>query len=155
MWTIVARFVEAAASVSHYIREEPCATGLHLIVARGSSEAPGLGRMGVVARNVTLQISGSTVEAIDYPASFSNYSDSQEKGAIAFEKRLTAYHERCPNTKVALLGYSQGAHAMMDSLCGNSGEGSDYQASKGYLEVFNQTGMFSSLHHFPSIIFGL
>lgn len=143
MWTIVARFVEAAASVSHYIREEPCATGLHLIVARGSTEAPGVGRIGVVARNVTLLIPGSTIEAIDYPATFTNYSTSEEKGAMAFEKRLVDYHEKCPDTKVALLGYSQGAHAMMDSLCGNSGEGNDYQASKEYLDVFNKTGTFS------------
>ncbi|KAH7625332.1 cutinase-domain-containing protein [Sordaria sp. MPI-SDFR-AT-0083] len=150
MWTIVARFAEAAASVSHYIRDEPCATGIHLLVARGTTEAPGVGRMGVVARKVTLAIPGSTIEAIDYPAVFSNYSDSEEKGAIAFEKRLIAYHERCPDTKVALLGYSQGAHAMMDSLCGNSGEGNDYQASKGYLEVFNETVVAAVAYGDPS-----
>ncbi|KAK3949868.1 cutinase-domain-containing protein [Pseudoneurospora amorphoporcata] len=150
MWTIVARFVEAAASVSHYIREEPCATGLHMMVARGSSEPAGLGRIGVVARNVTLLIPGSTIEAIDYPATFTNYSDSEEKGAIAFEKRLIDYHERCPDTKVALLGYSQGAHAMMDSLCGNSGEGNDYQASKGYLDVFNETVVAAVAYGDPS-----
>ncbi|KAK3399573.1 cutinase-domain-containing protein [Sordaria brevicollis] len=150
MWTIVARFVEAAASVSHYIREEPCATGLHLIVARGSTEAPGVGRIGVVARNVTALIPGSTIEAIDYPATFSNYSDSEEKGAMAFEKRVVEYYERCPNTKVALLGYSQGAHAMMDSLCGNSGEGNDYQASREYLDVFNKTVVAAVAYGDPS-----
>ncbi|KAJ4412564.1 hypothetical protein N0V85_003657 [Neurospora sp. IMI 360204] len=151
MWTIVARFVEAAASVSHYTREEPCATGIHLIVARGSTEAPGLGRIGVVARNVTLLIPGSTIEAIDYPATFANYTTSEEKGAIGFEKRLVDYHEKCPDTKVALLGYSQGAHAMMDSLCGGvPGEGSDYQASKGYLEVFNETVVAAVAYGDPS-----
>lgn len=151
MWTIVARFVEAAASVSHYVREEPCATGLHMIVARGSTEDPGLGRIGVVARNVSLLIPGSTISAIDYPATFENYTTSEEKGAMGFEKMLIEYHEKCPDTKVALLGYSQGAQAMMDSVCGGiPGEGSDYQASKGYLEVFNESVVAAVAYGDPS-----
>ena len=155
MWKIAARFITAAASVSHLLvrddglDSETCATGLHLIVARGSGEDKGLGRIGVVARNVTLVIPGSTIEAIDYPATFTNYTTSEETGAMDFESRVLTYHEKCPDTKIALLGYSQGAQALMDSLCGSSfeDEGDDYTANPAVIELFTErVGEFAPVH---------
>ncbi|KAK3323148.1 cutinase-domain-containing protein [Cercophora scortea] len=97
-----------------------CATGIHMIVARGSIEMPGQGRMGVVAGNVSLLIPGSTVAAVDYPATFEGYFASEAKGSEVFTTLIAEYTRQCPNTKIALLGYSQGGQALMDALCGNS-----------------------------------
>ncbi|KAK2038484.1 cutinase [Colletotrichum somersetense] len=97
-----------------------CATGVHLIVARGSNEAPGVGRIGSVANGVVAAIPGSQIEPLDYPATFDNYSTSVAAGDEAMKTALTQYNSRCPGSKVALLGYSQGAHVVGDTLCGNT-----------------------------------
>ncbi|KAK4171065.1 cutinase-domain-containing protein [Triangularia setosa] len=100
-----------------------CTTGIHMIVARGSTEAPGLGRIGVVARNASLLIPNSSIAAVDYPATFENYFTSYENGASEFERLVLEHVKVCPDAKIALLGYSQGAHAMMDAVCGDRDDG--------------------------------
>ncbi|KAK4224903.1 cutinase-domain-containing protein [Podospora fimiseda] len=105
-----------------------CATGVHIIVARGSTEAPGMGRAAPVARNATLLVPGSSIVTVDYPATFENYFISQAAGAAGFERLVLQHVEACPNTKIALIGYSQGAHALMDAICGAAGDA--YQVSE-------------------------
>ncbi|KAK0732253.1 cutinase-domain-containing protein [Lasiosphaeris hirsuta] len=113
-----------AASQTTVATPRPCATGgIHMLVARGSTEMPGLGRIGVVAGNVTLLLPGSTVAAVNYPATFEQYTVSEATGATIFAKMVAEYVAACPDTKIALLGYSQGGQAVMDALCGNSEEG--------------------------------
>ncbi|KAK4160808.1 cutinase-domain-containing protein [Cladorrhinum sp. PSN259] len=126
MKEILSRAVTALAAVLQtretLVWDGKCATGIHIIVARGSTEAPGLGRAAPVANNATALIPGSSIATVDYPATFDNYFVSQGKGADEF-KRLVAEHvEACPDTKIALIGYSQGAHALMDAICGNAGD---------------------------------
>ncbi|KAK4445699.1 cutinase [Podospora aff. communis PSN243] len=104
-------------------RAEPCASGLHMIVARGSNEEPGLGKIGVIAGNVSLVIPGSTSAAVDYPAAINNYASSVQEGTTELLRMVREYHERCPGGKMALLGFSQGAHSMMDAVCGSSSAG--------------------------------
>lgn len=84
-----------------------CATGIHMIVARGSTEDPGVGKMGVISGNVSEQVAGSTVEAVDYPATLTDYTESEGEGAVAMAKMVSDYAKRCPDAKIALLGYSQ------------------------------------------------
>ncbi|KAK3688875.1 cutinase-domain-containing protein [Podospora appendiculata] len=120
----LAAAVAHASSPAHVLNfataGTPCATGIHMIVARGSIELPGEGRMGVVAGNVSLLIPGSTVSAVDYPATFEAYFASEAKGSEVFTTLIAEYTKQCPKTKIALLGYSQGGQALMDALCGNS-----------------------------------
>lgn len=96
-----------AASAAAQNSTSTCASGVHLIVARGSNEPAGVGRIGSVANGVVAAIPGSQIEPLDYPATFDNYSISVEDGDIAMNLALTAYSSRCPDSKVALLGYSQ------------------------------------------------
>ncbi|KAL0935959.1 Acetylxylan esterase 1 [Colletotrichum truncatum] len=102
-----------------------CATGVHLIVARGSGEAPGSGRIGSVADGVVAAVPGSQIAPINYIATLSNYSTSVVDGTTAMKLALTEYNLRCPQSKVALLGYSQGAHVAGDILCGSVEEEED------------------------------
>jgi hypothetical protein len=110
----------ATASSSTASSSITCAKGLHLIVARGSSEAAGLGRIGVVAGNVTEAIPGSTVVAVDYPATFDAYLTSENTGVAAMYALITSYVAACPDSKIALLGYSQGGQVAMDVVCGTN-----------------------------------
>ncbi|KAF3918785.1 hypothetical protein AA313_de0207536 [Arthrobotrys entomopaga] len=110
-----------------------CATGLYMIVARGSGEDPGTGRMGIVANNVTERIKGCQVVALDYPADFNRYISSEGTGVAEMRATIEGYVERCPNGKYALLGWSQGAQVSLDTICGTS-DG----------QVFNKTNPISS-----------
>ncbi|EHA53512.1 hypothetical protein MGG_14095, partial [Pyricularia oryzae 70-15] len=97
-----------------------CAQGVHIIVARGGEERPGMGMIGKVADNVMAQIPGSSIEAVDYPASLSEYSRSQGVGVQVMSQMVANYVAACPSSRIVLLGYSQGAHVAADLVCGAS-----------------------------------
>ncbi|UNI19294.1 Acetylxylan esterase [Purpureocillium takamizusanense] len=100
-----------------------CATGLFVLVARGTTEPQGAGVTGLVAGNITEKIPGSKVQALDYPATFSDpaYQDSVAAGVKSMQSVVNNYLNDCPDGKMAILGYSQGAHVGMDAVCGGSG----------------------------------
>lgn len=97
--------------------DAPCPP-LHLILARASTEPPGPGFMGAVALLITQSVPNATLASVDYPATFSEYPQSETKGVHELRRMILAHSERCPDTKLALLGFSQGAHVIMDVLCG-------------------------------------
>ncbi|TVY54615.1 Acetylxylan esterase, partial [Lachnellula suecica] len=97
-----------------------CATGVHMIVARASTESPGQGIIGAVATQVQQAVPGSDSEAVDYPATLTNYTASEASGVAGMQKLIQDYAARCPNSKMALLGYSQGAQVAADVMCGTS-----------------------------------
>jgi hypothetical protein len=84
-----------------------CAIGVHMIVARASTEPPGQGIIGVVATLVQGMILGLDLEVVDYPATLQNYNTSELAGTTAMTQLITEYVARCPNSKIALPGYSQ------------------------------------------------
>jgi acetylxylan esterase len=108
----------AAASVS--AQSITCATGVHVIVARASGEAPGEGIIGEVAKNVTAAIPGSDSIPVPYPATFGDYFASETYGVGNMTNVITSYVDACPDAKLVLLGYSQGAQVLLDTLCGQS-----------------------------------
>jgi len=83
-----------------------CDRGLHIIVARGTLEPGGPGHMGRVAETVAKMIPGSTVSDVDYPASV-DYYPSEALGIDALSIMIMEYHNRCPSSRIALMGYSQ------------------------------------------------
>ncbi|TVY29324.1 Acetylxylan esterase [Lachnellula hyalina] len=97
-----------------------CATGIHMIVARGSTEAAGQGLIGQVATAVQNAVPGSDSEAVDYPASLTDYLGSEASGVADMTKLIQAYAAKCPDSKIGLLGYSQGGQIVGDVLCGTS-----------------------------------
>ncbi|KAG5952534.1 hypothetical protein E4U53_000609 [Claviceps sorghi] len=90
------------------------------MVARGSLESPGTGALQPLAQLITQRHRGATIEAIDYPATLEHYQQSVAAGTQAVTKQLTSYVERCSNSHVIVLGYSQGAHITGDALCGGT-----------------------------------
>ncbi|KZL74238.1 carbohydrate esterase family 5 protein (cutinase) [Colletotrichum tofieldiae] len=100
-----------------------CATGVHIIVARASTERPGTGVIGAIANNIQTQIPGSDIEAVDYPAELNPYKPSQKAGVTAMTKLVQNYAAACPQTQMVLMGYSQGAHVTADVMCGTSEDG--------------------------------
>ncbi|KAI1849536.1 hypothetical protein JX265_013651 [Neoarthrinium moseri] len=101
----------------------PTGSGVGMIVARASTEAPGTGIIGAVADDVAVQIPGSTITAVDYPATLQNYQSSEGQGVAAMTQLVQNFTASCPDAKMVLMGYSQGAQVAMDVLCGTSETG--------------------------------
>ena len=91
-----------------------------MIVARGSGEAQGEGVTGSVVSSVSQSISGSSGVGIVYPASLTDYLNSESQGITAMTQSIQNYTQQCPDGKFALLGFSQGAQIVGDVLGGGS-----------------------------------
>ena len=93
---------------------------LHMIVARGSTEPQGEGSVRAITAQIQNLVSGSSSEGIMYPATLEDYQSSESQGAAAMVQAITNYAQACPDSKIALLGYSQGAQVIGDALGGGS-----------------------------------
>ena len=99
--------ISAGIALAGCVNGIDCSTSLHLIVSRGSTEAGLIGRIGTVSNGTLALVPGSPVEGVDYPATLSNYTISQGTGVDNLRAAVGAYSTACPDTKIALLGYSQ------------------------------------------------
>ncbi|KAF8155602.1 cutinase [Crassisporium funariophilum] len=99
----------------------PCAA-VHIIAARASTELRGAGIIGSLVEKVQDDSSQTvSTNAVDYPASLLNYASSSSDGTAATKTLLTNQVNRCPNQKIVLVGYSQGAHIVGDAVAGGGG----------------------------------
>ncbi|KAM3535973.1 hypothetical protein MY4038_000749 [Beauveria bassiana] len=127
--------VAGAAPVEANTNKSTCASGVYLIVARGTGEAVGEGKPGQVADLVAKRVPGSASVAVDYPATaikrrsssssvssvFSRalYPFSVARGINDTKKKIQDYVAQCGNSsKIALVGFSQGGNVMTDLLAG-------------------------------------
>ena len=96
---------------------QPC-PDVEVIFARGTSEEAGPGRVGVALAEAMKPLLGTrtvTLYGVNYPAG-RNFLTTAE-GATDASNRITQMATACPNTKIVLGGYSQGA-AVVDMLGG-------------------------------------
>ncbi|HPX38359.1 MAG TPA: cutinase family protein [Mycobacterium sp.] len=95
----------------------PC-PDVELIFARGTSEAPGIGRVGdALNAQLASQLGGRSigVYAVNYPATYDFLAAAD--GALDATNHMASMAGRCPGTRFILGGYSQGA-AVVDMLMG-------------------------------------
>ncbi|KAK7932286.1 hypothetical protein PG985_002998 [Apiospora marii] len=113
----------AVAAPSVLRRQANNCTNVQVFVARGSlEEIPG--RQGKLVDAVCGGMpAGTTCGSTDiqYPATFDAYCKSVGSGVDFALKSLEAYAAACPDSKMVLTGYSQGAHLMGDVLSGAGG----------------------------------
>lgn len=117
---LLSGLLAAAAAQNSSSSSSACVTGdaVHMIIARASQEPPGTGTIGQVATQVQAQLPGSDVVAVEYPATLADYTASEAAGVTAMTALATEYAGRCPDSKMVLMGYSQGAQVAADVLCG-------------------------------------
>lgn len=95
---------------------------VHIITARASTEAPGEGITGALIDQIIDTSNQSITRAsVSYPATLNNYASSSAQGVTALKAQLTSQVQSCPNQKIVLAGYSQGAHVILDVLGGGGG----------------------------------
>ncbi len=87
---------------------------VHVYGARETTVAQGYGTSQGLVNMVTQAYPGSTAEAIVYPAcggqsscGGASYGDSASQGTAAVVKAVTSFNQKCPDTKIVLIGYSQ------------------------------------------------
>lgn len=110
----------ALASPSGLVEErQGSCPGVHVFGARETTVSPGYGTAGVVVNLVLGAHSGSTAEAIVYPACGGqsscggiSYGNSVQQGVRAVASAVNSFNTRCPNTKLVLVGYSQVSNQM-------------------------------------------
>ncbi|KAH8705798.1 Acetylxylan esterase At 0.90 angstrom resolution [Talaromyces proteolyticus] len=98
---------------------------IHVFGARETTASPGYGSSNTVVNEVLQTYSGSTAEAISYPACGGqsscgsvSYSSSVAQGIQAVASAVNSFNQECPNTQIVLVGYSQGGEIMDAALCG-------------------------------------
>ncbi|CAG8165564.1 unnamed protein product [Penicillium nalgiovense] len=99
--------------------------GVHIFGARETTVSPGYGSSSTVVNGLLSAYSGSTAEAISYPACGGqascgsvSYSNSVAQGIAAVASAVNSYNKQCPSTKLVLVGYSQGGEIIDAALCG-------------------------------------
>ncbi|TLD11907.1 hypothetical protein PspLS_11295 [Pyricularia sp. CBS 133598] len=111
-----------------YIEDAPitpptlCASGVQIFSVRGSTERSHLGRIAPVPTSIRDAIPGSFITALGYPAKIDavQYYVSVHIGVRRLTRLVENYVKMCPQSKIALVGYSQGAHVVADLVCGGS-----------------------------------
>ncbi|KAJ5774824.1 Cutinase [Penicillium paradoxum] len=98
---------------------------VHIFGARETTAAAGYGSSNTVVNGLLSAYSGSTAEAINYPACGGqascggvSYSSSVAQGIAAVASAVNSYNSQCPSTKLVLVGYSQGGEIIDAALCG-------------------------------------
>ncbi|KAJ5334418.1 hypothetical protein MYU51_019509 [Penicillium brevicompactum] len=92
------------------------------MLARGTTENyPGL--LGTLTNKILDAIPGSDYENIIYPATQEGSTPSYGEGIRNGTAQLKRYASVCPNSKIVLFGYSQGAMVVGDMLAGGGDNG--------------------------------
>lgn len=97
----------------------------HIFVARGSDSGyPG--HNGVLIRTICGRLEDCGYENIVYPANSTAagpdmWCKSAAIGARHAQEQLTSYSTRCPDSKLIVLGFSQGGSVALDALGGGGG----------------------------------
>lgn len=96
-------------------------TDVHVFVAKGNNE-PYPGRQGKLVNAICEGYDSCDYEDIVMQNMLPDpYCDSVHEGGANTAKQVVAYNKKCPDTKLVLTGYSQGAHALGDGLSGGGG----------------------------------
>ncbi|KAH8711922.1 Alpha/Beta hydrolase protein [Phaeosphaeriaceae sp. PMI808] len=100
----------------------------HVFVTRGSDE-PYPGRQGNITALICSRLGSNdcNFENIEYPAKSTGWGKdawckSANKGALAGQAQMRSFSQKCPNTRLILLGFSQGASVAQDILGGGGGK---------------------------------
>jgi hypothetical protein len=86
------------------------ANGLHIFVVRANTETSSPDNEGVTGEMVTVieeTLTTATDEGIPYPASLTDYVNSETQGITTLTTAIQGYVQSRPSGKYALMGYSQ------------------------------------------------
>ncbi|KAI1341088.1 acetylxylan esterase [Xylariaceae sp. FL0016] len=110
------------------VEERQSCANVYVFGARETTVSQGYGTSKGLVDMIVQAYPGAGSEAIVYPACGGqsscggvSYDNSASQGTAAVVKAVTDLNKKCPNTKIVLVGYSQGGQIMDNALCGGSG----------------------------------
>ncbi len=114
--SILGAVVATAAAVPLVLIDLPAAGAapcpdVEIVFARGTTEPPGVGGIGqAFVDSISSQLGGRSVGVypVNYPAS-NDFASSTPAGSDDMSAHVQAMAANCPNTRMVLGGYSQGA----------------------------------------------
>ena len=127
-WLAVSWFAAAAAvgspAAAVAVAQPASCPDTQVVFARGTNEAPGVGLTGqAFVDSLQTHLSGRTLEVspVDYPASMDFHRGVD--GVIDATNTISATASNCPNTRIVLGGYSQGAAVAAYTVTGTVPDG--------------------------------
>lgn len=93
--------------------------------------------------NDIVKATGATKEAIVYPANGDagltdpKYKASVQTGVKAVTEQVSKFAAKCPETKLVLVGYSQGSKLFDDALCGGGDPNMGISDTAATISQFN------------------
>ena len=88
-------------------RQSSCPS-IHIFGGRETTAPSGYGSSATFVNLILKAYSGSTAEAVDYPAIGGNsYAYSVQTGTKNVANQINSFNQRCPNTRLVYVGYSQ------------------------------------------------
>lgn len=123
---------------------DPC-SDIAVVFARGTHQEPGLGNIGqAFVDSLTSQVGGRSVDV--YPVNYlanDDYHNSVSNGTDDASTHIQDTIATCPNTRVVLGGYSQGATVIDSSTSALPPSAADHVAA---VALFGEpTSQFSSM----------
>ncbi|KAK7927328.1 hypothetical protein PG985_004326 [Apiospora marii] len=96
-------------------------TDVHVFLAKGNNE-PYPGRQGELVNAICKGYDSCDYEDVVMQNMLPDpYCDSVHEGGANTVTQIIAYNKKCPDSKLVLSGYSQGAHVVGDALSGGGG----------------------------------
>lgn len=109
----------AASHLGALLSRQQSCPPIHVFGARETTAPVGFGSSQTVVNLIMNAFPGTTSEAIVYPAiGGNNYSMSVAAGIRAVVQQTSAFAARCPQSKIVMVGYSQGSQIIDDAFCG-------------------------------------
>ena len=112
--SLLPAFLASAAPVEDIEARQTSCPAIHVFGARETTVSPGYGSASTVVNLILQGYPGSTAEAISYPAcggqascGGQSYSQSVQAGVTAAANQVNAFNQRCPQSQLVLVGYSQ------------------------------------------------
>ncbi|EED24616.1 acetylxylan esterase precursor, putative [Talaromyces stipitatus ATCC 10500] len=115
---ILATFI--VPSIAQAINPADCASSVHLLLLRGEGTGDDLNVLDTIQNLVLEQIPGATSLGVPYQHGDSDKQFAAYNGSVLLQQYIAGYATTCPDSKIAVLGYSLGAVATMNAICGVS-----------------------------------
>lgn len=114
MHALTASLLLATGAVAGKVPRQADCPPVHVFGARETTAPAGMGTAGPIVDAIVQGHPGATSEAIDYPACGGQpecggvqYDASAQQGTQATASAVNGFNERCPDTELVLIGYSQ------------------------------------------------
>lgn len=94
------------SSIAQTVNSTSCASSVHLLLLRGEGTGDDLNVLDTIQDLVLEQIPGATSLGLPYQHGDSDKQFAAYNGSLLLQQYIAEYASSCPDSKIAILGYS-------------------------------------------------